>query len=150
LAVLLLAGATAGSIAAVQHAQAVAAEEEADRKAQAAADAAAKERAQAEEEAAARDDAERAVRALIVAGLEESGQEDAEGRVTEGRLDGPIQRTECTPLGGGAVDDLTARTGTFECIAVNEKDDATGTESGYVFSATVNWDEASYSWHLGR
>ena len=74
---------------------------------------------------------------------------DAQKREAEGRLTGPFSRSSCTPLGGGSIDDLTAKTGTFECIAVNKKDDD-GTESGYVFSATVNWDTGEYQWRLGR
>lgn len=80
--------------------------------------------------------------------LEESVLKDAKSRVGKGVLDGPITRASCTPLGGGSTDDLTAITGTFECIAVN-KTEADGSESDYRFSATVNWNEASYSWHLG-
>ena len=149
LAVLLTLGAASGITLGVQHSQQVEAEEAADRADRAAAAAAAKEQARLAEAEAARESGERALRAVIVEGLQESVQKDAVKRVDEGRLDGPIMRTECTPLGGGSIDDLTAITGTFECIAVNEKSDD-GTESGYVFSATVNWDAASYSWHLGR
>lgn len=148
-AIVLVLGAATAVTRAVQHSQEVAAQEESDRKASEAEKKAVKEQKRLQEEAAAEADAERVVRAMIVDGLEESVQKDATERVDEGRLDGPIQRTECTPLGGGSVDDLTAITGTFECIAVNEKQED-GSESGYVFSATVNWDEASYSWHLGR
>jgi hypothetical protein len=149
LAIIVVGGAAAGTALGVQHSQEVAAEEAAAKKARAAAAAVAAEKARELEAAEAEEKAERAIRAIIVTGLEEAVQKDAVSRVDEGRLDGPIQRTECTPLGGGSVDDLTAITGTFECIAVNEKRDD-GSESGYVFSATVNWDAASYSWHLGR
>lgn len=149
LAVIVLGGAAAGVALGVQHSQEVAAEEAAAAKAKAAAAASAKEKARQVKAAEAAETAERALRAIIVTGLEEAVQKDAVKRVDEGRLTGPIERTECTPLGGGSVDDLTAITGTFECISVNEKHED-GSESGYVFSATVNWDAASYSWHLGR
>lgn len=96
----------------------------------------------------AADATKRAQRKLIVTALEESVKKDAESRVTKGVLDGPITRASCTPLGGGSSDDLTAITGTFQCIAVN-KTEADGSSSGYRFSATVNWNDASYSWHLG-
>ena len=43
--------------------------------------------------------------------------------------------------------DLTALTGTFECIAVNKKN-ADGSSSGYRFSAAINWGK-DYTWHLG-
>ncbi len=89
------------------------------------------------------------LRKLLSTSLEESVLKDAQKREAEGRLTGPFSRSSCTPLGGGSIDDLTAKTGTFECIAVNKKDDD-GTESGYVFSATVNWDTGEYQWRLGR
>ncbi|MBO0907769.1 hypothetical protein [Arthrobacter sunyaminii] len=149
LAVLLALGAVTGITLGVQHSQQVEAEEAADRAAQAAAAAAEKEQERQAEAKAESENGQRALRALIVEGLQEAVQKDAVKRVDEGSLDGPIMRTECTPLGGGSIDDLTAITGTFECIAVNEKRDD-GTESGYIFSATVNWDAASYSWRLGR
>lgn len=96
----------------------------------------------------AADTSKRAQRKLIVTALEDSILKDAESRVTKGVLTGPITRASCTPLGGGSSDDLTAITGTFQCIAVN-KTEADGSSSGYRFSATVNWNEGSYSWHLG-
>ena len=120
------------------------AEEEAAAAAEQAADEAAA-AARAQEEA---DERERAARALIVASLEASIQEDAEGRVAEGVLDGPILRTSCTPIGGGSADDLTAITGNFECIAVNEER-ADGSASGYRFTATIEWGASSYQWRLG-
>lgn len=155
-AIVILAGTGVGISLGVQHSREVAAQEAADKKADEAAAArereAEEERIRVQEEAeaaAAAATAERALRGLIVDGLEESVQKDATERAAKGTITGPIERTECTPLGGGSVDDLTAITGTFECIAVNEKLDD-GSERGYVFSATVNWDEASYTWHLGR
>jgi hypothetical protein len=62
-------------------------------------------------------------------------------------LTGPILSVSCTALGGGSSDDLTSLTGTFECIAVNQKN-ADGSSSGYRFSATINWNK-DYTWHLG-
>lgn len=96
-----------------------------------------------------KDAVERIIRQTIITSLEASILKDAQKRETEGRLTGPFTRASCTPLGGGSIDDLTAKTGTFECIAVNKKNDD-GSESGNVFSATVNWTAAEYQWHLGR
>jgi hypothetical protein len=96
----------------------------------------------------AADASKRAERKLIVTALEDSVLKDAQSRVAKGVLEGPITRASCTPLGGGSSDDLTAITGTFQCIAVN-KTEPDGSSSGYRFSATVNWNDASYSWHLG-
>lgn len=130
-------------VRAQQVAAASAAEAESKRQAEATRAAAA---ATAAKQAA--DAAKRAERKLIVTSLEESVKKDAESRVAKGVLEGPITRASCTPLGGGSSDDLTAITGTFQCIAVN-KTEADGSSSGYRFSATVNWNEGSWSWHLG-
>ncbi|MCU1479198.1 MAG: hypothetical protein JWQ64_3891 [Subtercola sp.] len=80
--------------------------------------------------------------------MEVSITADAKKRVDAGTLDGPISSTSCTPLGGGSTDDLTAITTTFTCIAIN-KTDPDGTQSGYQFSSTMNWNTGSYTWHLG-
>jgi len=80
--------------------------------------------------------------------MQKSITKDAKERVADGELEGPIYYTSCDPLGGGSVDDLTALTTTFECLAVNEKLGG-GQVRGWVFSATANWDEGSWSWRLG-
>lgn len=98
---------------------------------------------------AAEDEIEKGLRKVMITSLEESVLKDAKKREADGRLTGPFTRASCTPLGGGSVDDLTAKTGTLECIAINKKDED-GSESGYVFSATINWDKGEYQWHLGR
>lgn len=99
--------------------------------------------------ASASQDTERSLRKLYVAELETSIERDAKERVKKGSLTGPIKRVDCVPTGGGSLDDLTSLTTTFECIAVNETN-KDKTESGYVFTSTMNWDEGSYSWRLGR
>ena len=124
--------------------------------AQAAADAqAAKEAKDAADAAAlkasqqkAADDKERASRLVDVKAMEASITSDAQKRVDTGVLEGPISATSCTPLGGGSTDDLTAITTTFTCIAINKTNDD-GTQSGYQFSSTMNWNTGSYTWHLG-
>ncbi|MBT1002216.1 hypothetical protein KIH31_06345 [Paenarthrobacter sp. DKR-5] len=119
--------------------------------AEASASASASASAEASASAAAKeasDEAARDLRKSYVSALEASIVKDAKSRVTDGTLDGPILSASCTPLGGGSVDDLTSLTGTFECIAVNKKN-SDGSASGYRFSATIDWNEGSYSWHLG-
>jgi hypothetical protein len=96
----------------------------------------------------AADDQTRTTRQTAVTEIEASILKDAKTRVKSQTLTGPILSASCTPLGGGSVDDLTALTGTFECIAVNKKN-ADGTSQGYRFAATINWNEGSYTWHLG-
>jgi hypothetical protein len=95
----------------------------------------------------AADDQTRVERKAQVSELEAAILKDAKERVKSQTLTGPILSASCTPLGGGSADDLTALTGTFECIAVN-KTNADGTASGYRFSATINWNK-DYTWHLG-
>ncbi|WP_375492412.1 hypothetical protein [uncultured Jatrophihabitans sp.] len=86
-------------------------------------------------------------RKSLIDALEASVTKDAKKDVNEGVLDGPIKKTECDPTNGSS--DLLTASNTFECTAVT-KISSDGTESGYVFSATVNWTGESYSWHLGR
>jgi hypothetical protein len=114
----------------------------------------AEEEAQAAAAAAARRRAEirikKALRRSLIKSLEASVTKDAEKDVADGLLTGPILRTECTPVGGGNSDPLAAHTGNWSCTAVTKDDLAAGTSEGYAFSATVNYDDASYTWHLGR
>jgi hypothetical protein len=153
LLVLLLGGAAAGYAAKHHHDQQVA---EKHRQERAAAHALALQKAK--EAAAAREEArakrlqrqlERSVRHSVVRSLQRSITKDARKDVEDGLLDGPILRTTCTPVGGGNVDDLQAHTGNFSCLAVY-KDNADGTSSGWAFSGTVNYDDGSYTWHLGH
>jgi hypothetical protein len=87
-----------------------------------------------------REELERALRKAIT--------KDARSSVRDGLLDGPILRTSCDPVGGGR-DDLTSRTGKYDCLAITETD-ADGTSRGYSFHATINYEEYSYTWGLGR
>jgi hypothetical protein len=114
-----------------------------------AAAAAASSSAEAASESAAADTLERERRKLIVEDMQASMTKDARKDVSDGVLDGPIKKTECTPVGGGSNDLLEDTTGQFSCIAVN-KISSDGTESGYQFTAVVNWTTTQYSWHLGN
>lgn len=93
------------------------------------------------------DETERSARADLVDALEEQVTKDAK-KVDEDLLDGPILYSTCTATGGGSTDDLTALTGTFECMAVN-KENADDTVSGYRYSGTAEWGTGSISWRLG-
>ena len=147
-AVIVLGGATAVIARTVMHSNEVVAQETAAKKEKAAEAAAAAEVAAEEAAQEALDSAERDLRMTTVGEIEASITTDAQARVVEGILDGPIDKSSCTPLGGGSTDDLTAITTTFTCIAIN-KVNADGTASGYKFSATMNWDDGSYTWNLG-
>jgi hypothetical protein len=144
---LLIGGGGTGVLLKIQHDNNVAAkhkQEQAQARQNAAAQAAAQ---QATEQA---NQEKRVLRAGILTALQGSITKDANGRVTSGVLDGPaITSTSCTPLGGGSTDNLTAHTGTFTCIAVNQTN-SDGTQKGYSFTATVNYDSGSYTWQLGN
>lgn len=152
IALVLVGGAGAGVTAKVRSDRAaVAAEEAAEAIAAAEAERKAEEEAAAERAAEAKraaEDAERGERKRLIKKMQKSITKDARSDADDGMLDGPIFYTSCDPLGGGSVDDLTALTTTFECIAVNEKLDDGGAR-GYVYSATMNWDEYSWTWRLG-
>ena len=150
---MLLGAGVFAAVAKVRHAHAVeAAQAATDKKAAAAAEAKAKAKAAAARKAAAKraaDSAERRVRRDGVKQMEASITKDARKSVASGLLDGPIFFTSCDPLGGGSTDDLTAITTTFSCVAVTKKNDD-GTVEGYVYHATQNWSEGTYSWGLGN
>lgn len=147
-AVVVLGGGGAVVAQTVAHNNEVAMQAADAKKAKAAADAETERAAAAARAKDAADTAERARRETSVAEIEASITKDAQGRVKDGSLDGPILKSSCTPLGGGSSDILTALTTTFTCIAIS-KENADGTASGYRFSATMDWDAGSYSWHLG-
>lgn len=146
-AVLLVAG--GGAAVAVVHArQVAAAEEKAEQKKEAAARTRAEQREaqQAAQEAA--DDAQRSARAETVKQVEASVKTMAEEDATKGIIDGPIMSASCNPI-SGSTDDLTDTTTSFDCFAANA-DNADGTQSGYFFNATVNWDSGKYTYGLGK
>jgi predicted nucleic acid-binding Zn-ribbon protein len=105
--------------------------------------------AAAEAKQKAEDDTERAYRVTVTAEVEAAILQRANELVAEEVLDGPILQAFCNPLGGGSVDDLSALTTTFECLAANE-DKGDGRYSGYTFNATVNWNDGTYTYGLGR
>lgn len=122
----------------------------------AAAERAAEEQARSEQEAAddaaaaqqAADDTEREGRRDMGTALEKRITKHAKGLVKDGLLEGPIKYSSCTATGGGSTDDLTALTGTFECLAVNKENDD-GTASGYSYAGTAEWATGSLTWQLG-
>jgi predicted nucleic acid-binding Zn ribbon protein len=100
------------------------------------------------DEKKAQDRLERASRKDLVTSLEHSVTKDAKKDSDLGLIDGTVSRTECNPAGGADPSDLTTNSGDFSCLAVTA-DNADGTSSGYRFSATVNYDDFTYTWHLG-
>jgi hypothetical protein len=112
-------------------------------------EAAAAAKAAAAAEQKSKDDAERALRMAEIKEVAASVKKTAQQDVNDGTLDGPIIDSSCQPLGGGSTDDLTQKTATLTCFAANKKN-SDGSENGYNFSATINWDTGEYSWKLGQ
>jgi predicted nucleic acid-binding Zn-ribbon protein len=104
-------------------------------------------REQRQQEKRDREAAERRLRGSAIKEMQKTITTDARDSVTDGLLDGPILYTFCNPLGGGSIDDLTALTTTFDCLAVNEELED-GRASGYGFDATMNWNDGSYTWQF--
>jgi hypothetical protein len=144
LVLVLAGGGTAGVIIKLDHDSKVAAKH-------AAALAAQQKRADAQRQAdqkRTRERLERGSRADLVKSLERTVTKDAQKDVNQGLLTGPVLRTQCNPTGGSNPDDLSVTTGDFTCLAVTTAN-ADGTDSGYRFSATINYDQFNYTWHLG-
>lgn len=148
LVLVLAGGVTAGVIAKQRHDDRIAEEKaEAKRAEQSrrAAERAAREEAETQK---ALDKIQRDYRRDSINEMRKSITKDARSRVADGFLEGPIYGTQCDRVGGGAIDDLEARTTRFECLAVNEKKSG-GLVEGYRFTATMDWDDGSYQWRLG-
>ncbi|MGN6425731.1 MAG: DUF2510 domain-containing protein [Leifsonia sp.] len=143
-AVLVVGGITTGVVVNNVHTQQVA-EEKALAKKKADAERA-KEAAAAAQQAA--DDAKRTQRRETVTEVEASIKKMAEDDISKGLLTGPVLSVTCNPV-SGSTDDLTDTTTTFDCFVAN-KDNGDGTNSGYFFNATVNWNSGSYTYGLGK
>jgi hypothetical protein len=64
-------------------------------------------------------------------------------------LSGPAQSTTCTPVSGGSSQNLSQSTGTYSCIAVYQTN-SDGTQSGYNYTGTINFDTGDETWQLGN
>ena len=80
--------------------------------------------------------------------LQKAIQKDATKAVNDGLLTGPIMKVSCDfATSADAADQHQA---TFSCLAVNKINVADGTEEGYSYTGTANYDSGTISWHLGR
>jgi hypothetical protein len=145
IAIFALLGMTGGVVGAVtaeqQRQEAVLAAEDAAEKA-----AEARERAEAERIAAA-EQLEREARATLLTQVEASVKAEAEKAQSKGWIDGnSILAATCTPI-SGSVDDLLAASTDFECFSAY-KDNGDGTQSGWFWDVTVNWDTGVYTWEM--
>ena len=82
--------------------------------------------------------------------LQTSITKDATQKWNQGLLlNGPAQSTTCTPVSGGSSQNLSQSTGTYSCIAVY-RTNSDGTQSGYDYTATINFATDDYTWQLGN
>lgn len=94
------------------------------------------------------DDAKREERQESVKFLEQTITKDANKDYDpDGIIDKKVQETSCTATGGGSADDLTALTGTFECVAAHTVKN--GTMYGYRYSGTIDCNTGDVTWKLG-
>lgn len=87
-------------------------------------------------------------RQQLESALESAISKDAKEQVGKELLTGPILSTTCTPINGGSSQDLAQTTGTYTCLAVNEKKSG-GAEAGYTYTGTINFVTGNYTWKLG-
>ena len=83
-------------------------------------------------------------RQSIVNALQGAVKNDAEKDVSDGVLNGPIMKVQCQPA---TAVDATAPIASYTCLAATSE--SNGVLSGYRFSASINVNTGSYSWHLG-
>jgi rRNA maturation endonuclease Nob1 len=107
--------------------------------------AAAKRRLEAKRAAAAlkRDEA-KIQRLTLVSALQGAVKKDAQKDVSDGTLSGTIIKVQCDPA---TAADSTAPIANYTCIAATSE--SGGELSGYRFSANINVQTGSYTWHLG-
>lgn len=74
---------------------------------------------------------------------------DATQKASQGFLtSGPAQSTTCTRASGGSSQNLSEASGTYSCIAVYQTN-SDGTQSGYRYSGTINFDTGMLTWQPG-
>jgi predicted nucleic acid-binding Zn ribbon protein len=110
--------------------------------------AAGKQRADAEEDAAAEEvRLQRKLRTITVRELRKAVTKDARDKQADGLLDDRASSTSCENT-DGHEDDLDETSAEYSCIAVTDTDDD-GSSRGYRFTARVDFEEGSFTWHLG-
>ena len=79
--------------------------------------------------------------------LEKAVKKDAEENVSIGLFTGPITQVQCDAAEGN-LDDLTADTVKFECLAANRENDD-GTIEGYRYSSSIDFETGEMRWRVG-
>lgn len=84
-------------------------------------------------------------RNVQVAEIVESVKGSAQKLIGEGYINGAIIDAYCNPVAGGSLEDLTETTTVFECFVATEEN-GDGTQNGYFWDVTKNWDSGRYTW----
>lgn len=84
-----------------------------------------------------------------VATIVESVKGSAQKLLDEGVITGSIIDAYCNPVAGGSLGDITESTTAFECF-VATKDNGDGTQNGYFWDVTQNWDSGRYTWSFRK
>jgi hypothetical protein len=73
------------------------------------------------------------------------------GDVPGGIPEATIFKTECLSTSGASSHELSgSTTGQFECIAVTNEPPPGGHETGYRYTATIEFESGRYTWHEGE
>ena len=110
-------------------------------------DAAAAEQAAADEAAAEDTRTQRRLRTFTVRELRKAVTKDARAKAADGLLEDRARSTQCENTDGNE-DDLDEASAAYSCIAITDVD-ADGGSRGYRFTARVDFEEGSFTWHLG-
>lgn len=91
-----------------------------------------------------------ALRAALEHELEQAITKEARERVGDvpgGIPEATIFKTECLHTSGGSSQELSSTTGQFECVAVTNEPPPGGHETGYRYTATIDFETGAYTWH---
>lgn len=102
---------------------------------------------EAEDAAAEEERLERRLRTVSVRELRKAVTKDARSRHAEGVLEDRASSTDCENTDGNE-DDLDETTAEYSCIAITDTTPA-GQSSGYRFTARMDFEDGSFTWHLG-
>jgi hypothetical protein len=95
-----------------------------------------------------------AQRATLEHELEQAITKEARARVGDvpgGIPEATIFKTECLNTSGASSHELSgSTTGQFECIAVSNEPPPGGHETGYRYTATIEFASGRYTWHEGE
>lgn len=88
-------------------------------------------------------------RTKMVEQIVESVKGSAQELLDKGLINGSILDASCNPVAGGSLDEISESTTTFECFVATE-DNGDGSQKGYFWDVTQNWDSGRYTWSFRK